>query len=196
MVNKQNLWNNTEVNKPSVKGLEQACALPCKIVGVTYKEDNDLLEIRFDIAEGNNKGLFAKCTQEKQNGKWWYQGQLGISCKDEHMSSFKAAITSVEESNPNYHWDWNEKSLINRFVVVCFGEVESQMNDGKIITLIKPRWFRSLKAFREGSIEIPKKKALANNSTMPQANYGYQVSQDASPQYSANIEVNDNDLPF
>lgn len=196
MQNKSGLYNNTQL---SVQGLAEPSVQVVRIQVVKDDYQNERLVIFYDICEGQYAGLFGRATKEKNNGKWWWQGTSYLSYKDELMKSFKQFITSVEESNQGYHWDWQEQTLVGKVVVCCYGTVETEI-DGRTgtINLVKPRFFRSVKAFREGKVEIPAHKPLIKNTANfsgQNQNYGYTApaQQQQVPQYQGNSSVNDLD---
>jgi hypothetical protein len=93
----------------------------CKIVSA--KEDvnqyGTRLLIAFDISEGEYAGFY----QEKYNAstsedkKWSGVIRLNVPAEDGseadafRIRSFNSAIVAIEESNPGYMWDWNERAL-------------------------------------------------------------------------------------
>ena len=99
-----------------------------KVVGV---EPDQSLIIRVDIYEGEWAGYYAKRYQrdtENSTGKYKvnYKGdyRLRIPNKENKkamypesdLATFKDAIWRIQESNPGYHWDWNEDGLKGLFI--------------------------------------------------------------------------------
>jgi len=128
----------------------------CRITGVIDHPDREYLEINFDIAEGEYKNYYSDLF--KQFGGNW-RGRIYRSYKEKAMVFFKAFIVAVEKSNPGYTWNWDENSLINRLVVVVFGEEEYLWEDELRIN-VKPQDTRSIEALREGKIKLPTLKKL------------------------------------
>ena len=202
------LQASAEGDGTKIVGVDKPMVAPVRIYSVKNDELNLRIEITFDIMEGSLRGVMERCTRAKNNGKWWYQGTMTISYKDDYMSTFKAFITALEESNPSFKWQWDETKLNGLCAACCFGEVESQMQDGKVITLVKPRWFRSLPKFRAGQVKVPEIKKLKTNEPKPSiggyANPTYGVPQQSypQPQYQPPMDnanypaVDDKDLPF
>jgi hypothetical protein len=82
------------------------------------------------------------------------------SYKRTALSFFKGFITAVENSNPGYKWDWDEKKLVGKNVIAVFGE-EEYLKDGQVKTSVKLVEFRSLDAYKEGKIKVPEIKRLS-----------------------------------
>lgn len=130
---------------------------PCRITEVTDVSEKSYLKVEFDIVSGPFKGFY-QAIQER-SGNW--AGVLNRSYKDNALGFFKAFITAVEKSNPGYSWDWNEKSLVGKFVIVNYREEEEIYND-EIRTRVRPFEFRSIPAWKEGNIKEPVKKTLSD----------------------------------
>ena len=77
------------------------------------------LELAIDIIEGEYKGFYEDDyrAQNLEDKRWkgvirQYVPKDDGTEKDEWTkSSFKALTDAVEDSNPGYHWDWNEAGL-------------------------------------------------------------------------------------
>ena len=93
---------------------------------------------------------------------------------------FKGFVTSVEESNPGYQFNWDERSLADKLVGLVFGEEEYLGNDGKPHTSVKAQQARSVEAIRAGVPVPPAKKLNAESAKQAQ---GF-------------TEVEDDELPF
>ena len=159
----------------------------------TYQNGEiEKLEIAFDIIEGEYKDFFANdlATQTSEDKKWKGVLRLFIpiddgSDKDNTTKSiFKGNIEAVEDSNPGYHWDWDEKKLAGKTVGVIFRNEEWEFND-KRGWKAQPFKFISATKIKEGKFTMPKDKPLnvtntASTSTLPA---GY-------------VEIDDEDCPF
>ena len=162
----------------------------------TYSGQNgsfDKLEIAFDIAEGEYKDFFANDlkSQSGEDKKWKGVLRLYIPTDDGSdrdnttKSIFKGNIEAVEDSNANYHWDWEEKNLTGKTVGVLFRNEEWKY-DGKHGWKAQPFKFIAASKVREGKFTLPKDKPLKNSSVRPQtkAPAGYEEI------------VDDEDCPF
>lgn len=128
-----------------------------KIVEVEDVASSEYLKIKFDIAEGELKGEYAR--QQETFGNWPNQATIYKSYKDSCGQYFKRFITAVEKSNPGYVWDWDERKLVGKLFVANFGEEEDDYN-GEFKIKLKVREERSIEAFKNGDIKVPKLKKL------------------------------------
>ena len=152
-----------------------AGAFACKITDVIDVGEKEYLDVYFDIVEGEFKGYFT--TLENNTGKFY--GRIVRSYKATALPFFKAFITAVEKSNPDYAWNWNEKELIGKFCTVVFRD-EEYVKDGQIKVMAKADEVRSLQALREGKIVIKPTKKLTPEE-MP---------------FATSVEIPDDELPF
>ena len=87
-----------------------------------------------------------------------------VSLKDDEncVRMLKAFITSVENSNPGFKYDWNKDviQLNDKKVGLIFGLEEYNANDGSVKTAAKLTQFRSLD--KVDNVKIPKVKLLDN----------------------------------
>lgn len=94
------------------------------------------LEILFDITQGEYTGIFRRKYEAQSsynNNKW--TGAYRINVPDKTSQYFNTQnrifgnlIYSVEKSNGDYKWDWNEAGLAGKFIGVLFGEREYSFN--------------------------------------------------------------------
>lgn len=100
--------------------------------------------------------------------------------KGDSLQYFKGFITVIENSNPGYKWNWDEKTLVGKLFGGVFGEEEYKGNDGKMHTGVKCMQVRSIDKIRNGEYTVPPIKKL-NTST----DNGYTIPAE-----------DDSDLPF
>lgn len=135
----------------------------CKIaqakVETTGKGD-EYLSIMFDIFEGECRAFYNdQYNQRKINypdTKW--QGVYRQFIEGDSLKFFKAMITAIENSNPGYVWNWDEKSLQNKLFGGVFGQ-EEYLKDGEVKLATKCMYIRSVDQVRKG-VEVPKVKKL------------------------------------
>lgn len=192
MIRKPNNWENVQAFSDRAK--LPLGAYVCKVKQVRVQDTNygQQLCLLFDVTEGEHAGFFQRDFNANVNPDKKWRGLLRVwlplydgSEKDEiTIRNLKGLITSVENSNPGYVWDWNETSLVNKMVGILFRNEEWEYN-GQHGWAVRP--FRAISAdsVREGSYTLPKDKPLGNKaqSASPAQNKGYQ-------------EVEDDDLPF
>lgn len=164
----------------------------CKILDVIDYPDKEYLEVKFDIVEGQYKEYFKTLEENTQK----QLGRTFRSYKTKALPFFKAFITAVEKSNKGYTWDWNEKTLINKFVVIVFGE-EEYIDDSKPVwevkTSVKAQEFRSGEKYRAGEIKTPAKKLLSEEDRKKLEEHNRNSNGSNS---TSSIEISDEDLPF
>lgn len=153
--------------------------------------------------------------------KLWY-GNAKSSEKDTVTKNlFKARITAIEESNPGYSLEkagFNAQSLVGKIVIGVWGEREYVRQDGTTGVTVDLITFRSIGAYLDGDVEIPRRNTLADQNKktventfkpsgtvkmeVPQepklSSYGSVVSEpDVSYNGSAfDVEIDDEDLPI
>ncbi len=150
---------------------------------------NEFLKVAFDIAEGEYAGYYARKYRaaNEDNKKW--KGNINLyipledgSEQDEYTASkFKTAITNIEDSNPGYHWDWDEKKLKDKIVGCIFREKEYEY-EGNTGFFAEPFRFATAENIRDGKFRMPKPKLLNNSSS-------------TQPTFDNAADVDD-DLPF
>ena len=106
-----------------------------KIINVKIdgEEPDQSLILRLDIAEGEYAGYYTaryKADEERKNSQYppKYKGDLRIRIPnpdnkkamypESDLRRFNDAMYRIEQSNPGYAWDWNERGLIGRIVGV------------------------------------------------------------------------------
>lgn len=148
-----------------------------KVVTVKDIEEKEYLEIKFDVCEGQDAGIFRKlCNNDIF--QWSFQGIYRASYKPTAVKFFKQFITAVEKSNTGYVWDWNEQGLIGKVFVAVFDEEEYQKKDSDEIGVsVKLREVRSTEALREGKIKLPGLKKLKVKEKEPEVSQGFSVDQ-------------------
>lgn len=110
-----------------------------KIKGVKIdgQEPDQTLVIRLDVEEGEYKNHFLnRFMQEKENSKFEpkYKGDFRLRIPNDDntkalypesdLKRFNDAIYRIEQSNPGYHWNWDEKSLVGLLVGINMQQAE------------------------------------------------------------------------
>lgn len=100
-------------------------------VRIEGNEPDQRLVIRLEITEGEHTGYYSrryKYDTDNSSGKYdvRYKGDYKLQIPDssntnrQHpewdLRSFNNAIWAIEQSNPGYHWDWNENGLKGKTV--------------------------------------------------------------------------------
>ena len=130
-----------------------------------------VLEIKFDIAEGEYMNFYSKQYMQQSVGiqpeDKKYKGVFRMNIpEDDDIESnmlsiriFKSNIAAIEESNPGYHWDWNEKTLVGKKVGCIFFFKEYEIN-GRRGFFTAPHSFRTIEEIKNGKYKIPAPKLL------------------------------------
>ena len=196
MINKPKNWENVQAAAERRKlpaGGYIVKIIGAKVVAYTTKMGGtvDKLEIGLDIVDGEYKGFYADDykAQTQEDKKW--KGVLrkylpkddGTEMDEWTKSSLKALTDAIEESNPGYHWDWDETKLKGKLAGCLFQNQQWSIN-GRSGWKVQPIRFISADKIRSGKFEIPADKPLkdlenadSNNSFPP-------------------AEEDDGDLPF
>ena len=152
--------------------------------------NNTSLKVEVDTSkEDKQPNYFQKQYDENTNAnkKWSSSGTKYVSLKEDEncVRMLKSFITSVENSNPNFTYDWNKEvsQLNGKKVGLVFGMEEYQNDKGETKTATKLTQFRSID--KVDNVKIPKVKLLdgtfveyenyqkpQNNSNDPFKDYG------------------------
>ena len=188
-------FNGLEIKK-SVSASEPlpAGGYVAKILNAKVEEYSwgEVLVISFDISEGEYKDFFSKQYKEntREDKKWKGNFRLTVPQEsnqyfDSQKRTFGNAIWAIEESNPGYHWDWNEDALKGKMVGVLFRNFEWAMDDGRSGWSTECCTFVSVEDVRTGNFKQPKDKPLKRKESY------------SSNQFSEMVEIDStDDLPF
>lgn len=142
---------------------------------VIYKQgtadEYSRLEIALDVSEGEYSGFFKdKFDNDQSENKKWkgvyrtYVPKDDGSEKDNKTKSiFKGVITSIEESNKGYKWDWNESGLKDKEVGFLVRDKQFLNDKGEVITFSEIFMLLSSRAVREHDYQDPKPKLLEDS---------------------------------
>ena len=130
------------------------------------KSGNEMLVLEIDICEGEFKGYFANQFENKKKfndqAKWpcnYYQLTSG---DERNIGRYKGLTMAFEQSNMDYHWDFNEASLKGLVAGCIFREEEYFGNDKKIHSNCKP--MQIIPVDDIASARVPEKKKLEQNA--------------------------------
>jgi hypothetical protein len=132
------------------------------------------LEISVDIAEGDYKGYFANLykADTREDKKWRGTFRLRLPKDDgSEQDAWKKrslgnTIWALEQSNPGFSWDWDEKKLKGKKIGLLYRNKEWEMN-GRTGWTTEAISAESIDNIREGKFRIPKDKALPVKATTP-----------------------------
>lgn len=151
------------------------------------KNSRPMIVVSFDICEGSPLDGFYRRKHDSRKNAGFTTGWGGVIRFMLYASDgvstngfFKGFITSVEESNPGYRFNWDERGLEGKLVGLVFGEEEYIGTDGKPHTSVKAQQARSVDAIRAG-VPVPPAKKLNPASAQPAQTF---------------TEAEDDELPF
>ena len=161
---------------------------------------NTSLKVEVDTsADDKQPNYFQKQFDENTNmdKKWSNSGTKYVSLKQDEncIKMLKSFITSVENSNPNFTYDWNKEvdQLKGKKVGLVFGLEEYQNDKGETKTSIKLTQFRSID--KVDNVRIPNVRLL-NGSYMPIDDYN-EIKEEKSnsssfKEFTDLVEITDN----
>lgn len=140
-----------------------------KIMGAEVCENSNGQYVKFscDIAEGEYKDFYANeyRAQQKEDKKWHCNYLLNVP-KDDGTEQdgwtkrrFKTVIESIEDSNPGYHFDWDEKKFKGKLIGGLFNEREYEAN-GQVRKAVNLAQLVSVENIRSGKFQLPADKLL------------------------------------
>lgn len=130
------------------------------------------LKISFDIAEGEYAGFYKKSFENdtREDKKWPHDANLYITCPDDNseqwiVDNFNKFMTAVEDSNKDYHWNWDEATLKDKLVGAKFCIEQSEYN-GKIYDHTKAKWFIAAQKVRDGKYgKLPQDRLIEKQAS-------------------------------
>ena len=154
------------------KGAYEVRIEQAKVTTYTGKDGTpfEKLEIAFDIDKGEYAGYYRrKLEAQRQEDKKW-KGVLRIlvpkddGSEDDNWKKrkFKAITQAIEDSNPGYHWDWNESGLKGK-IVGCIFQWKEWAYNGKSGWFANPCNFIDVAKVRSGEFKLPDDKPLPEN---------------------------------
>ena len=159
-------------------------AYVCKILGVEQKtgEFGNYIEVSMDIAEGDYTDYFAEeWKNNDREDKWWKCTYNLSEVKDDgtkedagRAKKLKTFTTALEESNPNYRWDWDENKWKGLKIGMIFRDQLSWKQEAKgeedpYWHNIVPAQATTIECVKTGDFKIqepkkPKKERPAGNT--------------------------------
>ena len=179
----------------SAPGREQlpAGGYVCQILSAKVESNDwgDQLVIAHDVCEGEFEGIFKRDydNNDREDKKWRGTFRLKLPKDDGSEQdawkkrSFNAFIWAIEQSNPGFTWDWDEKKLKGKKVGLLYRNEEWAM-EGRSGWTTKAAGSESVENIRNGKFKMLKDKPLPESRKVATA-----------PQF---VEVDDSDgeLPF
>lgn len=154
------------------------------------------VRIYFDIAEGDHRDYYKRQYDADTRAQKKWAGTKWQMTEGSGLSFFKGFITAIEESNPGYRWNWDERTLTDKRIGGIFRREEYRKTDGTTAWTTRILSFCSVDTARKG-VEPPKDKPLEDRPAQagfaPQTGY-IPSAYTQSPKFEE-IKTDD-DLPF
>ena len=196
--------NNTQNFNAHSTGSNKPDALPAGVYEAIIKgarvEDTpwggQRLILALDVNQGEHKGHYQNLfdwEQKNSNYQPKWKGTLrqniplgdGSEKDSWTQRSLEGMVWALEQSNPGYHWDWDETKLKGKLVGINVRNKEWEYNDMTGWTTEICR-LESLDEVRAGKVKVAKDKPLTNKTVEA-------PTTDAQSGFTA---VEASDLPF
>lgn len=160
---------------------------------------NTSLKVEVDTTSDDKQpNYYQKQYDENTNSdkKWSTGATKYVSLKQDEtcVRMLKGFITAVENSNPNFTYDWNKDidQLKGKKVGLVFGLEEYEDQEGKTKTATKLNQFRSIDKVEE--IKIPKVRLLSGERIDYEDYKEIKQSQNDNPfkEFDSVVEIDDN----
>lgn len=166
---------------------------------------NTSLKVSVDTAKDDKQPSYF--TEQYKNDtrpdkKWSNSAIKYVSLKEDEncVRMLKSFITSVENSNNGFKYDWNKDidQLKGKKVGLVFALEEYQNNEGETKTIAKLNQFRSIDKIE--NVQIPKVKLLNGNlvdyDDYMESKESKSLTSQAEDLFKTTIEIPDDEFPF
>lgn len=182
-------WETTEGKQFGTFNVLPAGGYICRILSAkeskSKKSQEDMLVIELDIAHGEYKDYFKNLSEKIK--KHIYPVFRRVT-SGSSLPFFKGDIESIEKSNNGYKFNFDEKTLIGKYVGCVFGN-EEYPKDGDMKIVSKPSILCTVETIKNGKFKIPELKKFK-----PSTNYSDDDYRHSDEDFSPN-KMNE-DLPF
>lgn len=193
-----------DFDKVEAKGMDDFRGLPIgayecviKDARLNHNEETgkNTLKISIDIASGEYKDYFLKAyeTDTRIDRKWNNNAVRYLAYEGDNVSYFKGFITTIENSNVGYTWDWDETKLKGKKVCGVFQYEEYEKQDGTRGIKVRLSKFRSLEKMKD--IEVSDSIKMLDGSYVSYDDY-MERKEDKFADFKDCVEINEGDLPF
>ena len=193
-----------DFDKVEAKGMDDFKGLPIgayecviKDARLNHNEETgkNTLKISIDIASGEYKDYFLKAyeTDTRIDRKWNNNAVRYLAYEGDNVSYFKGFITTVENSNVGYKWNWEESTLKGKKVCGVFQYEEYEKQDGTKGIKVRLSKFRSLDKLKD--IEVSDSIKMLDGSYVSYDDY-MERKEDKFADFKDCVEINPDSLPF
>lgn len=161
------------------KGYSNSEQLPrggyvCSIIGAKPQDSQygQSIKIAFDIVEGEYAGFYQKKfdANTSEDKKWPGTYLLNVPTDDGSQQDgwtkrkFRTFTDALEDSNSNYHFDWDETKFKGKLIGFVFNYREWEAPDGRAILSPNAANVTSVENIRKGNFKIPADKLLKTHA--------------------------------
>ena len=193
-----------DFDKVEAKGMDDFRGLPIgayecviKDARLNHNEETgkNTLKISIDIASGEYKDYFLKAyeTDTRIDRKWNNNAVRYIAYEGDNVAFFKGFITTIENSNIGYKWNWEESTLKGKKVCGVFQYEEYEKQDGTRGIKVRLNKFRSLDKLKD--IEVSDSIKMLDGSYVSYDDY-MERKEDKFADFKDCVEINPDSLPF
>lgn len=154
----------------------------CKVLGAEVCENSNgqYVKLSCDVCEGEFANFFMDDwkAQQTEDKKWHCNYLLNVP-KDDGTEKdgwtkrrFKTVINAIEDSNPGYHFDWDEQKFKGKIFGGLFNLREYEDKQGNIKEATNLAQITNTEAVKNGTYKMPsdvklKKSSSSNSSDVP-----------------------------
>lgn len=123
------------------------------------------IKLSCEIAEGEYMNFFTRDfeSNHQEDKRWRCTYNLFIPEDNDEawkIRNFKRDILRFEESNPGFHWDWDEKKLEALLVGGLFNEKEYEKQNGEIGKFTNLKRLDTIDNIRNNKFKLPEDELL------------------------------------
>lgn len=134
----------------------------------TWPSGGKYIQIACDILEGEYTSFYAKQYKDdtREDKKWKCNFNLTEpaddgSERDSYVKRrFKTVMNAFEDSNPGYHWDWNETALKGKKIGGLFNIRQYKKNNGEIGEVTNLAQLIAVDKIHANDYKLPKDKLI------------------------------------
>ena len=162
------------------------------------KDGKPMLQLKLDIADGEYKDYFhnqfVSLGAKGYDTSW--KATYNQLTEGNSLGYFKGLLANIEDSNPGYKFNWDEKTLVNKKIGGVFGREQFMGQNGELKFSTKCLYIVALSRVKD--IKPPEDKLLTVTQTYSSERYS---NSSANTSYSSatsgmeEIDIKD-DLPF
>ena len=195
-----------DFDKIEAKGMDDFRGLPIgayeciiKDTRINHNEQSgkDTFKVSVDIASGEYKDYFQKMYESdtRIDRKWNNNAVRYLAFTGDNVAYFKGFITTVENSNVGYTWDWDETKLKGKKVCGVFQYEEYEKQDGTRGIKVRLTKFRSLDKL--GEIEVSDSIKMLDGTYVSYDDYMEKVEEkNPFSDFGNIVEISSDSLPF